>query len=190
MPPFYDDGDISTRPIGLSSALPHPSPPMVVPPSPSLSLLAPSSPSSSSLSSRRSPPPPPAYFTNTSSLSPIHLADDFDLEINPHYLATPIQRSYFVQLADLFESAAPDVDKVKEDGIRAEGIEMKQTRLGTASKRASMFVPVLRRNGGQQLGSSFLPPLSAFFLLTLAPHKIAVDDDDAQSSCCGICTIA
>ncbi|GAA5851034.1 hypothetical protein JCM8547_009160 [Rhodosporidiobolus lusitaniae] len=109
---------------GLSSALP-PSPTVqVCPPSPSPSM---------SVVRRAGPPapisPPPYYTTDASTLSPSSPISVDELDADPHYRATPTQRSYFVQLSDLFEEARAG----KEDSA------------GQKEQKEKARLPVLRK---------------------------------------------
>ncbi|GAA6030142.1 hypothetical protein JCM8097_009282 [Rhodosporidiobolus ruineniae] len=144
MPPPYT---AASEPTAQSSALALPPSPILCPPSPTPSMSLFSASSSPNLSSRRGPPapispppysaPPPLHSpTSVRSTAPApHPLSPRSLEIDdqslsdPHYLATPTQRSYFVHLSDLFEEAA-----VKEG-------------LGAKVRRMSVqALPVLRRN--------------------------------------------
>ncbi|BGO89086.1 hypothetical protein NBRC10512_003831 [Rhodotorula toruloides] len=120
-----------TTPVLLEPPSPHP--PMTVPsfsicrstPAPAPIVLPP--PSSPPLI----PTPPGTTAPDSpSALSPT-TTKEVDLDLDPHYLATPIQRSYFVHLSDLFEKKA--VERIAD----AEDVKKE--------KSLSRVLPVLRR---------------------------------------------
>ncbi|GAA6052436.1 hypothetical protein NBRC10513_006735 [Rhodotorula toruloides] len=135
------DGDYATpTPSLLSRATtpvllepPSPRPPMTVTSS-SISRTTPA-PAPIVVPHLFSPPLIPTSNGTTASESPSALSPtttkEVDLDLDPHYLATPIQRSYFVHLSDLFEKKAAerigDAEDVKKD------------------RRLSRVLPALRR---------------------------------------------
>ncbi|GAA5896915.1 hypothetical protein JCM6882_007307 [Rhodosporidiobolus microsporus] len=160
MPPPYEASTSSStapHPYGASSALPPPRSPVLCPPSPTPSMLLPPSPSLGT--TRRAPPSPicpPPYCSSSPTLrAPLSPVSVEEMQDDPHYLATPTQRSYFVQLSDLFEETAPA--KREEDveaGRRRKGREMKEK---TTAKRARLLVPVLKKGGGQLVDDAPTP---------------------------------
>ncbi|GAA5984399.1 hypothetical protein JCM11641_000124 [Rhodosporidiobolus odoratus] len=157
MPPPYEA--TTGADVGSSSALRVPRSPVICPPSPSPSMAIPYSPApsfSSTMPTRRGVPAPintpPPYVCTPPPQSPISPVSLEELDADPHYLATPTQRSYFVQLSDLFEMEAQGTkDEAAPQGRMAR--EMKEKR----ERRTSGKVPVLRKNVpvGQRTPSCF-----------------------------------
>ncbi|GAA6000774.1 hypothetical protein JCM10207_004654 [Rhodosporidiobolus poonsookiae] len=162
MPPSYT--------ASTSSATPLPHSPVLCPPSPTPSMLAPPT-SNLQGSPRRGPPspicPPPYSSSSLSPLSPQSPCSPVsleELEADPHYLATPTQRSYFVQLSDLFEAGAP---AQKDDlGGTPSG------RFGAASEEQ---MQKLRRRSVQ---------------ISVLAKGQRVDDEPSSSTWCCACTIS
>ncbi|BGP13283.1 hypothetical protein JCM10213v2_001202 [Rhodosporidiobolus nylandii] len=143
MPPSYE------AVASASSTLALPKSPTLCPPSPKPSMAGPSSPAPSFSASvgftRRAPPSPipapPPYVSSPPPQSPICPVSLDELDADPHYLATPTQRSYFVQLSDLFETEAQSNEEPEPSTAQ----EMREKSV-KREKRASMSAPVLRRS--------------------------------------------
>ncbi|BGP22362.1 hypothetical protein JCM10295v2_001241 [Rhodotorula toruloides] len=144
------DEHVSDNMTPAPSLLSRPTMPVLLePPSPHPPMIPPSA------MSRSTPAPPPITVPPPSSSPMIHLPpaktaplspaalwrtstkeDDLDLDPDPHYLATPVQRSYFVHLSELFEKKAQERIAAAEDVKK----ERRMSRVLAALRRASVIV--------------------------------------------------
>ncbi|GAA5831291.1 hypothetical protein JCM11251_007822 [Rhodosporidiobolus azoricus] len=154
MPPSYEASTASVWTVtreegaahGLSSSLPSPPrvprSPILCPPSPTPSA------STMGISNRRNPRSPicpPPYRSGAPTLcAPLSPVSVEGMQDDPHYLATPTQRSYFVALSDMFEECAAVKREVDVEAGRRGEKEMKEK---VKAKRASLLIPVLGKGG-------------------------------------------
>lgn len=161
-----------TTPVLLEPPSPHPS--MTIPSS-SVSLRDPCVPAPIVVRPFSSPSliqvPSDETESFASALTP-KSTKEFDLDLDPHYLATPVQRSYFIHLSDLFEKTAEDRG--------AEVADVKKER------RLSRVMPAMRRQSVVVTGAS--SDLSLLQHIHTDGHAVA-DETGGRSSwlCCCLC---